>query len=292
MFPAPVTTSHQVRLSGSQRKGDGVGNDDEDDVSRSGEAAAPLSPREAMGRYRARNAPSPEWKIVEELLADEKDWLRTMVMRVADSHNVDADELLQNLLLSLRGHPSFDMSRTGSRSWLTRRAAWRAKGMRREISGRWHSADALDDLERRIMGQHRRTPARPFLAGGTSSEPLIGTDWDMKRLDAMGIRSPSLAQAVLLVMWNLDYRDFDELADIGDQVIRQRKSRGLAAVRDLIGLMEVESTVLRAMHRHGSVLAVADELQMTAAAVSETLLRALSRIRRFLDGGESESDVD
>jgi DNA-directed RNA polymerase specialized sigma24 family protein len=241
-----------------------------------------LDPRAAKARYRQRTRPSAGLVYLRELTAREWTWMVDMTARVARMHHVDADDLMQDLALSLLECDALDSGRTEVRSWLRNRARWRALDILRRSHGPVTACLDADD--------NSETPA---------PEPTrIDLDWSVQRLVDLGLNR-SEAQAVLLQCWNLDIsmRDFAELADRSYAAVRQDRSRGLRKIENLFGLDEAESAALVACRDHGA-RAAAHRLGIEIGELRALVSRAERKIDRALRRGptnpttEDEDDSD
>jgi DNA-directed RNA polymerase specialized sigma24 family protein len=241
-----------------------------------------LDPRVAKARYRQRTRPSSGLVYLRELTAREWAWMVDMTAAVARMHHVDADDLLQDLALSLLDCEVLDRGRTEVRSWLRNRARWRA----------------LDTLRR---GRRAPTVSLDHAAAAEppAPEPVrIDPDWSVQRLVDLGLNR-SEAQAVLLHCWNLDIsmRDFAAPADRSYAAVRQDRSRGLRKIENLFQLDEDESAALVACRDHGARTAARrlgieiGELRALVSHAERKIDRALRRSTPNPTGDEDDSDA-
>lgn len=245
-----------------------------------------LDPREAKARHQQRTQPSSGLVHLRELSAREWAWMVDMTAAVGRSYNVDADDLLQDLALSLLECDVLDRGRTEVHGWMRTRARWRASDMIRR-------------------DRDRRAGTRSFEAGGavepTAPEPVrIDLDWSVQRLVDLGLNRGE-AQSVLLHCWNLDIsmRDFGVLADRSYAAVRQDRSRGLRKIENLFGLDRGESAALVAYREHGTFAAAALHLAIGVHELRSRVAQAEQKIDRALHhstpttstGDEDDSDA-
>jgi DNA-directed RNA polymerase specialized sigma24 family protein len=185
--------------------------------------------------------------------------MERMVARTARAYGVEADDLLQDLQLSLLQCDTIDRGRREVRGWLKRRAQWRA-------------ADVL-----RREGLHR-THVRPLqeMTGPAPAAPRsTGPDaeWSLERLEGLRLNRDE-AQVILLVLWGLDIsmREFAELVQRSHAKARQDKSRGLRKIEELFDLEPEERAAFIAIREYDTVTAAAVRL-----GISNDRLRRLVR---------------
>jgi DNA-directed RNA polymerase specialized sigma24 family protein len=228
-----------------------------------------LDPREAQRRDRQGREPSAGLEYLRTIAAEERQWMEKMVVNVAARFNVDCDDLLQDLKASLLNDDSFDVGRTGHRKWLTQRAVWKAKDLRR-IATR-HEAEPLES-----------TPEPP------APEPKrFDADWDVKPEWRL---SRNEAQIVRLIGWGADYsmRELSELLDRKYDSIRQDKCRAFRKIEKLIGLTPDELVAFLAYRRSPSYAGVAIQLGLSEEELRARIRRAEDKIRLVL--GRSVTD--
>lgn len=150
-------------------------------------AVAPiLDPREARARHRCRTQPSAGLVYLRALSRQEREWMARMARKVAREFNVDAEDLLQDLQLGLLGCNSIDGGRRAVRSWLTKRARWRAAEIRRADRSHRERTRSLDEV--------------PGLEPPATDPVGVDLDWSVDRLQCWGLNRDE-AQVVLLVVW-------------------------------------------------------------------------------------------
>ncbi len=238
---------------------------DEPDTPEPDEPDTPVSdPREARARHHAATGESAGTAYLRALSDEERRWMTAMVAGVAREHGVDADDVLQDLQLSLLRCTSIDTGRSGVRGWLRQRARWRALDLRRR------EGTPPDELDEQDAG-----PAPP--PTGPDHE------WTTERLQALELNKNE-AQAVLLLLWGLDIplRDFAQLVGRSAVQARQDRSRGLGRIRKLFDLSAEEHQALTASRQHVSIAAAAADLGLAEADLRRLVRSAEERIERTL----------
>jgi DNA-directed RNA polymerase specialized sigma24 family protein len=218
-----------------------------------------LDPRDARARHRRRTRTSAGLSYLRVLTAQERHWLDRMVARTARAYGVEADDLLQDLQLSLLECDTIDRGRREVRGWLKRRAHWRAADLLRR-----------DGLHRRhVRSLDEMTAPEPVAPKPTGPD----ADWSLDRLEGLRLNRDE-AQVVLLILWGLDIslREFAELVERSHAKARQDKSRGLRKIEELFDLEPEERAAFIAFREYGTVTAAAVRL-----GISNDRLRCLVR---------------
>lgn len=228
-----------------------------------------LDPREARARHVRRTGPSAGLLFLRALTAQENQWMERMVRRTAQAYNVDPDDLLQELRLSLIRCHTIDGGRAVVRGFLTRRARWRASDLLRGDKLRREHVRSLDD------------DAVPEAAAPETTGP--DSDWTVDRIRGLGLNRDE-AQVVLLVLWGLDMslRDFAELAARSHAKARQDKTRGFRKIEELFDLEPEESAAFIAYREFGTSHAAAVRLHLPERELIELVRRAESKINTTL----------
>src|SRR5690349_20935775 len=206
-------------------------------------------PRHVLCRSRRRvMEPNPAGERIERLLANQGEWLRNRVKHTARHFRLDADELCQELMLSmLRRSTTVDEGNRGVRTWLGSRVDWTAKDMlrhrgREECVGP-EDLRAIEDE----MTARRPTPDHPGPA-----------TLDVKHLVELGLTAHE-AQVVAMRCTGVDMplKDFAELVQRSYASVRKEFERGTRKIEELFGLTAEEIRVVRAWRRHGTAAAAA-----------------------------------
>ncbi len=235
-------------------------------------------PREVLSRHRRPTTePNPAAERVERLLAVQGVWLRNRVRCTARYYRLDADELCQELMLSmLRRSTTLDEGNRGLRTWLGGRVDWTAKDMLRR-RGR-EDAMVQEDLEaiEHDMALRRPTPEPPSLA-----------TLDVRHLVALGLTANE-AQVVALRCTGVDMplKDFAELVHRSHASVRKELERGTRKIENLFGLTSEEVAVVRAWRQHGTAIAAAPHVNRSGDEVIQILEGAHKKIDRIFDETE------
>jgi len=238
-----------------------------------------VSAREARARDRARRGAGAATLYLRQLGRTEFEWLRGLARRTAANYSVDADDLLQELLLDLWTCEGLDQGRIGFRSWLDRRARWRALDMLR--SGHLKQSVPADPVDLAMIGE---CPAAP----GLGDE--VPADWDLDRLRELGLTGNE-ARLVTLILWGLDL----PLKQVAEQIgrtytaTRKDRSRGLRRIRDLFDLDPEEEAAFVAVREYRGIEAAAVRLGVDADELRRRFRDAEGKIGRILGSG---SDAD
>jgi DNA-directed RNA polymerase specialized sigma24 family protein len=228
-----------------------------------------LDPREARARHRRRTRTSAGLSYLRVLTVQERHWLARMVERTARAYGVEADDLMQDLQLSLLQSETIDRGRREVRGWLKRRAQWRAADMiRRDGLHRTH-VRSLDEM----TGPE---PAAPAPTGPDA-------EWSLDRLEGLRLNRDE-AQVVLLVLWGLDIslREFAELVERTHAKTRQDKSRGLRKIEELFDLEPEERAAFIAFREYGTVTAAAVRLGIPNDRLRRLVRQAEHKINQAL----------
>jgi DNA-directed RNA polymerase specialized sigma24 family protein len=195
--------------------------------------------------------------------------MERMVARTARAYRIEADDLLQDLRLSLLECDTIDRGRREVRGWLTRRAQWRAADMlRRDGLHRTH-VRSLDEM----------TGPEPPAPGPTGPD----AGWSVDRLEGLRL-SRDEAQVVLLMLWGFDIslRAFAELVQRSHAKARQDKSRGLRKIEELFDLEPEERAAFIAFREYGTVTAAAVRLGISNDRLRRLVRQAEDKINRAL----------
>jgi DNA-directed RNA polymerase specialized sigma24 family protein len=158
------------------------------------------------------------------LLEVQGDWLRCRVRSTAHRFRLDADELCQELMLSiLRRSTTVDEGNKGVRTWLGSRVDWTARDMLRR-RGRETTVDAAD-LEAIENDMATRRPA---------PDPPGPMTLDTKHLVQWGL-TPHEAQVVAMRCTGVDMplKDFAELVHRSYASVRKEYERGTRKIEEL-----------------------------------------------------------
>lgn len=171
-------------------------------------------PREVLRRNRRPVCKAnPAAERIERLLTVQGDWLRCRVRSTAQRFRLDADELCQELMLSmLRRSTTVDEGNKGVRTWLGSRVDWTAKDMLRR-RGR-EEAVGPEDLQaiEDDMTARRPAPEHPGLV-----------TLDVRHLvEQLGL-TPNEAQVVAMRCTGVDIplKDFAELVHRSYKIIER-----------------------------------------------------------------------
>lgn len=239
-----------------------------------------LSAREALTRHRARQGPGPGALYLRQLQRTEMDWLRAVTRRTAADYHVDADDLLQELILDLWSCDTLDQGRTGFRSWMAQRARWRAVDMLRNPHLQ-HSV-AADPEDMAELGEcAERVSGRPQ------------DDWPVGRLRDLGLTGNE-ARLIVLILWGLDVPLQEVAAQIGRTYgsTRQDRSRGLRRIRQLFDLEPEEEAAFVAVREYRGIEAAAVRLEIDVEAMRRRFRAAEHKINLVLGAGSEDHGRD
>jgi DNA-directed RNA polymerase specialized sigma24 family protein len=215
---------------------------------------------------------NPAAERIERLLTVQGEWLRCRVRSTARHFRLDADELCQELMLSmLRRSMTVDEGNRGVRTWLGSRVDWTAKDMLRR-RGRDETVEAAD-LE---AIEHAMTARGPV----PDSPGLVTLD--MKYLVELGLTTHE-AQVVALRCTGVDMslKDFAELVHRSYASVRKAYERGTRKIEELFGLTAEEVRVVREWRRHGTAAATAPHVNKSDDEVIQILEGAHKKIDRI-----------
>ena len=223
-----------------------------------------------------------EQRLLEQLLEHQGAWMRRQVRYVATAFEIDADELLQETLLSLlRSTVTVDLARPGVRSWLNKQIRWRAADLyRRDRVARGtvlHPED-LDEEVNRVVAA----------SAPSSADELHEVAAQQQRLQEIGLTSDQAkALAMRISGFELTLKEFSELVGRPYAKTRQDYSRGLRRVQDWFGLTPDETRAFTTYRRSGSVEQAAAQLGLTV----DELRSILDRVNKKVDEAFSGSDT-
>ncbi len=235
--------------------------------------AVPADPREVLRRHRRPVCEAnPAAERIERLLAVQGTWLRSRVCSTAHHFRLDADDLCQELMLSmLRRSMTVDEGNRGVRTWLGSRVDWTAKDMLRR-RGREETVGP-DDLE----AIEREMTARSPIPESPGPVTL-----DVRHLIQLGL-TPHEAQVVALRCTGVDMplKDFAELVHRSYASVRKEYERGTRKIEELFGLTAEEIVVVRAWRKHGTAAATAPHVNRSGEEVISILEGAHKKIDRI-----------
>lgn len=230
-------------------------------------------PREVLRRHRRPVAePNPAAERIERLLAVQGEWLRCRVRATAHHLRLDADELCQELMLSmLRRSTTVDEGNRGVRTWLGSRVDWTAKDMVRRGGREETVSDA--DLQAIEYDMATRRPA---------PDPPGPVTLDVKHLVQLGLTLHE-AQVVALRCTGVDMplKDFAELVHRSYASVRKEYERGTRKIEALFGLTAEEILVVREWRKHGTAAATAPHVNRSGDEVISILEGAHKKIDRI-----------
>jgi DNA-directed RNA polymerase specialized sigma24 family protein len=237
----------------------------------------PIPARDAKSRHLSRTRPSAGLVYLQEITDVERAWMRAMTRSVAHHFQVDRDDLLQELQISLLDCDVIDQGRASVRGWLRRRATWRAGDLRRR------------DRSQRVSGT---TSMDDPLFGDLEDLPRAGRpdpDWTVERMAKLGL-SRDEAQVMSLLCWGLSIpmKDFAEFTEQTYPAVRQQRSRATRKIRNLFGLDPDEATAYITWRSCDSSQTAAAKLGMTEHQLRTIVRRAESKIMRALDDDVSD----
>jgi DNA-directed RNA polymerase specialized sigma24 family protein len=244
----------------------------------SGTPSLAADPRGVLRQHRRPIAgPNPAAERIERLLAVQGLWLRDRVRCTARRYRLDADELCQELMLSmLRRSATVDEGNPGVRSWLGGRVDWTAHDMLRR-RGREDivSPDDLAAIERDMSAR------RPV-----QESPALVT-LDVRYLIELGL-TPNEAQVVAFRCTGIDMplKEFADLVHRSHASVRKEFERGTRKIENLFDLTAEELLVVRAWRRHGTAAATAPHVNRTGEDVIRILEGAHKKIDRIFDETE------
>ena len=232
-------------------------------------------PREVLRRNRRPVCEAnPAAERIERLLEVQGDWLRCRVRSTAHRLRLDADELCQELMLSmLRRSTTVDEGNKGVRTWLGSRVDWTAKDMLRR-RGR-EDAVGPEDLQAIEDDMIARRPA-PEHAGPVTL--------DVKHLVQLGL-TPHEAQVVAMRCTGVDMplKDFAELVHRSYASVRKEYERGTRKIEELFGLTAEEVLVVRTWRKHGTAAAAAPHLNRSNDEVIQIVEGVHKKIDRIFE---------
>ena len=235
----------------------------------------PTDPRDVLRRHRRPVAePNPAAERIERLLCVQGEWLRNRVKHTAHHFRLDADELCQELMLSmLRRSTTVDEGNRGVRTWLGSRVDWTAKDMlRRRGREETIGPEDLEAIEHEISARHP-APEHPG--------PVT---LDMKHLVELGL-TPHEAQVVALRCTGVDMplKDFAELVHRSYASVRKEYERGTRKIEELFGLTAEEVLVVRAWRKHGTAAAAAPHVNRSNDEVIQIVEGVHKKIDRIFE---------
>lgn len=235
--------------------------------------AVPADPRDVLRRHRRPvREPNAAADRIERLLEVQGAWLRCRVRSTAHRLRLDADELCQELMLSiLRRSTTVDEGNKGVRTWLGSRIDWTAQDMLRR-RGR----------EETVGPQDLEAIERDMAARCPMSESPGPATLDVKQLVQLGLTLHE-AQVVALRCTGVDMslKDFAELVHRSYASVRKELERGTRKIEDLFGLTAEEIVVVRAWRKHGSAAATAPHVNRSGDEVLSILEGAHKKIDRI-----------
>ena len=201
-------------------------------------------PREVLRRHRRPVAePNPAAERIERLLAVQGEWLRCRVRSTALDFRLDADELCQELMLSMLRR-STTVDEGNQRSADLARQPGRLDRQGHAAPPRPGGDRGAEDLE---AIEHDMAPA------GRPPDPPGPMTLDDKHLVQLGL-TPHEAQVVALRCTGVDMplKDFAELVHRSYASVRKEYERGTRKIEELFGLTAEEVLVVRdvAQARH------------------------------------------
>lgn len=215
----------------------------------------------------------------ERLSDDHKIWLRGAIRNRAHRYKIEADELRQELELSLLCRSmTVDEGNPGVRGWLWRRVTWTAQDMSR----RRNREIPVDPAEL------KSAEACPDDAGERQiplAELTQRVLWNFVRLGL----TPNEAQTVALLCAGIDMplNQFAIRVGRSHDSVRQERSRGLRKIENYLDLSAEDDEVLRYWREFGSARAAAPYLNRS----EDDIHRIVDDLHKKIDQIFGEKEV-